>query len=68
MTTMSATFAHGGSFASIFSAAAEAANGLRRWNQRRAAADELRRLTRAQLNDIGLEGVDFDDLARRLVR
>lgn len=39
-----------------------------RWNRRRRTAAELRTLSRAQLIDIGLEGVDPEEFAERFVR
>ena len=68
MTVYTATHAPRAGAASLFSVAAEMVGDLRRWNLRRKAAAELRALNRSQLNDIGLDGVDLDDYARRLVR
>ncbi len=38
------------------------------WNQRRRTLAALRQLSTAQLNDIGLDGVDLADFANSLVR
>lgn len=43
-------------------------DGARSWNSRRRTSMELAKLSRGQLADIGLEGVDLDDLATRLRR
>jgi uncharacterized protein YjiS (DUF1127 family) len=39
-----------------------------RWNAARRTSDALHGLNAAQLRDLGLEGVDLDDLARKLAR
>ena len=41
---------------------------VKAWNQRRRTVDALRSLTPAQLNDIGLDGVDLGEFAASLGR
>lgn len=41
---------------------------IKAWNQRRRTLAALRQLSTAQLNDIGLDGVDLADFANSLVR
>lgn len=62
--TTAARPAVSGTFAAF---AQELRKGLRRWNDRRVTAAALRDLSPAQLRDIGLEGADLDEVARRLV-
>ncbi|MEC9434002.1 MAG: DUF1127 domain-containing protein [Pseudomonadota bacterium] len=53
---------------SIVCAAEALVDAARVWNARRRTSMELSKLSRSQLADIGLEGVDLDDFAARLRR
>ncbi|MEO0680049.1 MAG: hypothetical protein AAF192_06510 [Pseudomonadota bacterium] len=54
--------------ASLNTFARSAVSRLRRWNLARETSDDLHSLTVAQRRDLGLDGVDLDDLAGRLAR
>jgi uncharacterized protein YjiS (DUF1127 family) len=41
---------------------------FRAWNARRRTVAELSKLSRRQLADIGLDGVDLEEVARRMAR
>ncbi len=45
-----------------------AVNAVRAWHLRRRTIAELSTLSRAQLSDIGLEGVSYEDIASALRR
>lgn len=51
---------------SIICAFENAVDAVAAWNRKRLTAAQLAKLTRAQLSDIGLEGVDLDDFAARM--
>jgi len=49
----------------VVSAFTKAASALRSWRETRRTVNALRRLTPAQLDDIGLTPADIEEIARR---